>query len=210
MLQIGVQSIKVFDHDEDSHAEGIVDDASALGTAVPARASNTPGIPRKLFAHINNLLLVIKVSRLLEPTKDEVVNSFCFSRFFIHKQSGFKRKAPCREHHRQEDYQRNRKAHQNLKRYKMVRARGIEPRPQAWEAHVLPIYYARTNEHLILLSIACPSKGKFPFWFANPFLSPLIWFVALNDIIPIDALFEGNPDKGRKKKKSTVRPSHRL
>ena len=24
----------------------------------------------------------------------------------------------------------------------MVRARGIEPRPQAWEAHVLPIYYA--------------------------------------------------------------------
>jgi hypothetical protein len=25
----------------------------------------------------------------------------------------------------------------------MVRARGIEPRPQAWEAHVLPIYYAR-------------------------------------------------------------------
>tara|TARA_B100000085_G_scaffold226634_1_gene212364 strand:+ start:86 stop:436 length:351 start_codon:yes stop_codon:yes gene_type:complete len=29
----------------------------------------------------------------------------------------------------------------------------------------------------------------------------LIWFVALNDIIPIDALFEGNPDKGRKKKK---------
>ena len=26
---------------------------------------------------------------------------------------------------------------------KMVRAAGIEPAPQAWEAHVLPIYYAR-------------------------------------------------------------------
>ena len=25
----------------------------------------------------------------------------------------------------------------------MVRVRGIEPRPQAWEAHVLPIYYTR-------------------------------------------------------------------
>ena len=25
----------------------------------------------------------------------------------------------------------------------MVRAAGIEPAPQAWEAHVLPIYYAR-------------------------------------------------------------------
>ena len=37
------------------------------------------GDTAKAFAHVNNLLLVIKVSRLLEPTKDEVVNSFCFS-----------------------------------------------------------------------------------------------------------------------------------
>lgn len=28
----------------------------------------------------------------------------------------------------------------------MVRARGIEPLPQAWEAHVLPIYYARPGK----------------------------------------------------------------
>ena len=27
----------------------------------------------------------------------------------------------------------------------MVRAEGIEPSIQAWEAHVLPLYYAREN-----------------------------------------------------------------
>ncbi len=28
----------------------------------------------------------------------------------------------------------------------LVRAEGIEPSSHAWEAHILPIYYARVNE----------------------------------------------------------------
>jgi hypothetical protein len=33
----------------------------------------------------------------------------------------------------------------NLGGGKLVRAAGIEPALQAWEAHVLPIYYARNR-----------------------------------------------------------------
>ena len=29
----------------------------------------------------------------------------------------------------------------------MVRAAGVEPASHAWEAHILPIYYARAGEH---------------------------------------------------------------
>ena len=39
-----------------------------------------------------------------------------------------------------------------------MRVRGIEPRPQAWEAHVLPIYYTRFVVLLLLLLIFRPSK----------------------------------------------------
>ena len=42
----------------------------------------------------------------------------------------------------------------------MVRAAGIEPAPQAWEAHVLPIYYARKSDFQFW-SIGVPKQLKF-------------------------------------------------
>jgi hypothetical protein len=90
----------------------------------------------------------------------------------------------------------------------MVRARGIEPRPQAWEAHVLPIYYARKG-YFIVFFLICVSKGIFQFWFAFALSSSnLIDLVALEDIIPLDAFFGKEPEHGqppRKKKKKIDR-----
>ena len=43
----------------------------------------------------------------------------------------------------------------------MVRAAGIEPAPQAWEAHVLPIYYARIQKIVIIAFVGSAEQGNY-------------------------------------------------
>ena len=48
-----------------------------------------------------------------------------------------------------------------LKILEMVRAAGIEPAPQAWEAHVLPIYYARFQKIVIIAFVGSAEQGNY-------------------------------------------------
>ena len=88
----------------------------------------------------------------------------------------------------------------------MVRAAGIEPAPQAWEAHVLPIYYAR-GVGVGVHPARRIERGKGFLSLPSKDLGlrqrPIGWIdsdhMALKDIIPLDALL-GNPKPKKKKK----------
>ena len=98
VLQVCPQGVLGLDHDQDSNAEGIVDDATDARDSDTCSYLKYPGNFPKGFACLNDLLLVIKIPGLFKPTKDKVMNPFIFSNIFFEKPFGFMRKTTRKKH----------------------------------------------------------------------------------------------------------------